>query len=333
MDAFRLTAQDEFTHPPTSDHNFNESVYMNAFDAAGRYGGWMRLGNRVNEGYAELSVCLYLPGGRVACQFSRPPIADNRQHDAGGLRYEVIEPLKRAGMRYAGEVMVLDDPEMMRDPKAVFARAPRQACEVVFQARGNSPLHGGEPTSPTQQTMYGRNFSLGHFNQHIDVQGHLQIGAETFPLNGHGWRDHSWGPRYWTNIYHYRLFIANFGADRGFMLLKITGRDGVTRRCGVLQYDGDYEEITDLDVWTDWTPLKDPRQVRLGVRTAHRAVRIDGEIGTLLPLRNRRQEGDQSLESRIAEGFTQWQWDGRHGVGMTEYIEILENGVPVGYPL
>lgn len=229
--------------------------------------------------------------------------------------------------------MVLDDPNLMRDPKAVFAGAPRRHCEVLFDSHAVSPIHGGEPLRAEQETMYGRNFSLGHFNQHTAARGHIKIGDESFALNGNGWRDHSWGPRFWTNIYFYRLFIANFGSDRGFMMLKITDRQGVTRRCGVLQYDSQYEEITDLDVWTEWTPLKDPRAVKLGVRTANRAVRIDGEITTLLPLRNRRKDGATVLESRIAEGFTQWQWGDRSGAGMTEYIEILEDGNPVGYPL
>ncbi len=333
MSGFRLAHADEYSHVPTADANFNESVYVNAFHRDGSFGGWMRLGNRVNEGYAELSVCLYLPGGRVACQFQRPPITTNERHAAGGLSYAVQTPFKQVGMQYSGEVMLLDDPEVMRDPRAVFATAPRRACEVKVDAVGVSPLHGGEPESAAQETMYGRNFSLGHFNQHTAVQGHIKVGDETLALEGFGWRDHSWGPRFWTNIYFYRLFIANFGADRGFMLLKITDRQGVTRRCGVLQYDGDYEEIIDLDVWTEWTAAKDPRAMRLGVRTARRAVRIEGEITTLLPLRNRRQEQGVTLESRIAEGFTQWQWDGRSGSGMTEYIEMIENGVPVGYPL
>jgi hypothetical protein len=333
MHGFRLAAEDEFSHPPTADTNFNESVYVNAFDRSGRFGGWMRLGNRVNEGYAELSVCLYLADGRVACQFGRPPISTNAAHNAGGLSYTVHQPLKRVEMRYAGEVMLLDDPNMMRDPKAAFANAAKRACEVVFDSHAASPIHGGEPLSPDQETMYGRNFSLGHFNQHTNARGHIKIGDELFPLDGNGWRDHSWGPRFWTNIYFYRLFIANFGPDRGFMLLKITGRDGVTRRCGVLQFGGDYEEITDLDVWTEWTAQKEPRAMKLGVRTAKRAVRIDGEVTTLLPLRNRRKDGGTMLESRIAECFTRWQWGDRTGTGMTEYIEILEDGVPVGYPL
>ena len=333
MSQFRLAATDEYPHRPTAEKNFNESVYTNAFSADGRFGGWMRLGNRVNEGYAELSVCLYLPDGKVACQFLRPPISTNDHHDAGGLSYTVHEPFKDVQMHYTGEVMVLEDPEAMRNPREAFATARRVACDVDFRHRAASPMHGGEPLSADQPTMYGRDFSLGHFNQHTTTSGHIRIGGQTLSIEGGGWRDHSWGPRYWTNIYFYRLFIGNFGPDRGMMLLKITDRAGHTRRCGVLQFEGDYEEITDLDVVTEWTPAKDPRVVRLGVRTARRAVRIDGEIRTLLPLRNRRTEDGQTLESRIAEGFTQWHWDGRTGCGMTEYIEVLENGRPAGWPL
>jgi hypothetical protein len=117
------------------------------------------------------------------------------------------------------------------------------------------------------------------------------------------------------------------------MLLKITGRDGVTRRHGVLLYDGEYEEIIDLDLWTDWTTAKDPRAMRLGVRTARRALRLEGEVLRLAPLRNRRKVGDEVLESRIAEGFTRWRWADREGVGISEYIELLDHGQPVGYPL
>ena len=64
MNGFRLDAQDEFPHTPDAAVNFNESVYTNGFSMTSPVGAWMRLGNRVNEGYAELSVCIYLPDGR-----------------------------------------------------------------------------------------------------------------------------------------------------------------------------------------------------------------------------------------------------------------------------
>lgn len=333
MDRFRLEPKDEYNHVPDASPNFNESVYTNAFDPAQRMGGWMRLGNRVNEGYAELSVVLYLPDGRVACQFGRPRITANDKFSGGGLSYEVVEPFAHVRMEYAGEVMVLDDPEALRAPDTMFKNAQRLPARVVWDHRGVSPLHGGEPTRPDQQTMYGRDFSLGHFNQHTAIMGRIEVGDQQWSMSAFGWRDHSWGPRQWQVIHFYRLFIANFGDGSGFMLLKIAGKEGRSRRVGVVMVDGAYEEVIDLDVQTDWNDKQDPQRVRIGVRTARRAAVIEGEIVTMAPLRNRRKIGDEVVTSRIAEGFTRFTWDGRVGYGMTEYIERIENGRLIGYPL
>src|ERR1700689_5807826 len=106
MSDFVMRPDDELTHKPNASVNFNESVYTNGFNAASPVGGWMRLGNRVNEGYAELSVCLYLPDGRIACQFRRPEIKTNAQFGAGGLGYQVKQAIRAVGMNYEGEQLV-----------------------------------------------------------------------------------------------------------------------------------------------------------------------------------------------------------------------------------
>ena len=82
----RLLPEDEYTHTPDAASNYNESMYFNVFDAKTKVGGWFRIGNRPNEGYAEMSVCLYLPGGRVGFMFARPKISNNDAMDAGGLK-------------------------------------------------------------------------------------------------------------------------------------------------------------------------------------------------------------------------------------------------------
>jgi hypothetical protein len=330
---FVMRPQDELMHRPDASENFNESVYTNGFNTASQVGGWMRLGNRVNEGYAELSVCLYLPDGRIACQFQRPAISSNDRFDAGGLSYQVIEPLKKVAMTFDGELIIVDDPEALREPQALLANGPRRNGRVSWVHEAESPIHGGQPVDDTVPTMYGRDFSLGHFNQHGRVRGEIRVGDESWPIDGRGWRDHSWGPRYWQAIYYYRLFIANFPNGDGFMLLKITDRHGVSRRQGVLLVDGQYEEVTDIDLSTEWTARQDPARVVLGVMTAKRKALISGEIIRLAPLRNRRKAGGDTLVSRIAEGYTRFSWDGRQGYGMTEYIERIEDGKLAGYPL
>ena len=118
------------------------------------------------------------------------------------------------------------------------------------------------------------------------------------------------------------------------MLLKNMMPDGSARRLGVLLVDGDYEEVTDLDVHTTWSAdQQDPVAATLGVRTANRAVVIEGRVLTMAPLRNRRKAGDEVLLSRVAEGFTEYTWDGRNGYGIMEHIERVEDGVAVGHPL
>ena len=333
MNDFVMRPEDEMTHKPDASVNFNESVYTNGFNTASPVGGWMRLGNRVNEGYAELSICLYLPDGRIACQFQRPNITGNDRFDAGGLSYAVVEPLKKVSMTFDGELLIADDPNALRDPKTLFANGTKVPGHVHWLHEAESPVHGGEPADDSVQTMYGRDFSLCHFNQHTRVRGEIKVGGETFPIDGRGWRDHSWGPRYWQAIYFYRLFIANFPNGDGFTLLKITDKGGVTRRVGVLLVDGQYEEIRDMDLSTRWSDQKDPVRVDIGVRTANRKAIITGEIITLAPLRNRRKANGETLESRIAEGFTRFSWDGRAGYGMTEYIERIDGGKLAGYPL
>lgn len=334
MGEYRLEAVDEYSHLPTADTNFNESVYVNGWDIKQKVGLWSRIGNRINEGHAETSICIYLPDGRVACQFLRPEISSNEKHAAAGLEYSVLEPFKSVAMKYSGEAMLLDDPRILRTPKVMFNSAPRVPCRFELTSQGLSPMNGGEPTDPNAETMYGRDFSLGHFNQHTRTVGQITVGDQTWDLDGHGWRDHSWGPRYWTNIYFYRLFIANFGDDRGLMMLKRVDRQGVTHRRGVLMFDNQYEQIVDMDVFTEWDENKDPAAVQLGIRTAKRKVRMEGKIRTVAPLRNHREINGKRLESRIAEAFTDWTWDdGRPGIGITEYIEFIEDGEPVGYPL
>ena len=78
----RLLPEDEYTHTPDAASNYNESMYFNVFDHATQVGGWFRIGNRPNEGYAEMSVCLYLPGGlnaRLASALARAARAPGGQ--------------------------------------------------------------------------------------------------------------------------------------------------------------------------------------------------------------------------------------------------------------
>src|SRR5690606_18706090 len=131
-----LDPEDEYPHEPDPVPNYNESMYFNSFDLAQEVGGWFRLGNRVNEGYAERSVCVYLPDGRVGFTYGRPSITTNDAMDAGGLRIDVLEPFERLRLTYDGTVCLLEDPREMADPRRAFTENPTVPCEVRLEVRG-----------------------------------------------------------------------------------------------------------------------------------------------------------------------------------------------------
>ena len=99
-----LEPEDEYTHEPDAASNYNESMYLNGFDLDQGLGAWFRLGNRVNEGYAEMSVCLYLPDGRVGFMFGRPKIEHNDAMHAGGLEIAVVTPFEHLTIAYEGRL-------------------------------------------------------------------------------------------------------------------------------------------------------------------------------------------------------------------------------------
>ena len=139
-----LLEQDDLMHLNTGESNFNESAYYNFYDRGQRLGGFIRLGNRANEGYAEMTACLYLSDGTVGFMFQRPEIKNNDSHDAGGVKFEVVKPFERHRVSYNGKLCILKNPLEMADPAKAFKTNPysRAALEIDYVA--TSPGWGGE---------------------------------------------------------------------------------------------------------------------------------------------------------------------------------------------
>ena len=230
----RLDRADDLLHPVEAATNFNESRYYNFYDPGPGLGGWVRMGNRPNEGYAEMTVCLYLPDGRVGFTFKRPKIDGHTAHDAGGLRFEVVEPFVEHLVTYDGRVLLLDVPRQMVDPRQAFADNPLVPCTIALTHRAVGRPWGGEPERDEGEAPIEvdpeTSFAHGHTEQHMAVTGTVTVGDDEFVLtDGLGLRDHSWGPRYWQSIWWYRWLTGNLGPDLGFAVT-VTGRpDGRVR--------------------------------------------------------------------------------------------------------
>jgi hypothetical protein len=324
----RLEPHDDYLHTPDEASNFNESMYFNVFDPSRQLGGFFRVGNRVNEGMAEVTVCLYLPDGRVAFTFGRPAIDNNERFDAGGLRFEVVEPFEDLRVTYDGKLTMLTDPLQMADPRKAFTENPRVACSASLRYTKAAPPYGGEPDEPTEKPE--EQFAKAHYEQLVRAEGTITVGDEQWSVEGFGLRDHSWGPRYWQAPWYYRWLTANAGADFGFMASRIAKRDGPGTRGGFVWDGGQLHLCGDCEITTTWTEGPDRYHEIVEVRLAsrEREWRARGRVLNLIPLRNRRE----GLVTRISEGMTEWTMaDGRVGYGLSEYLDQIVDGVPVGF--
>ena len=337
MVKIRLDPADEYMHALETATNFNESMYFNGYDPEQRVGGFLRLGNRANEGHAELTTCLYLPDGRVAFVYKRPEISNNDAFDAGGTKFEVVEPFKELRTTYTGKICILDEPLQMANPREAFTNNPWEECEVDWTHTGVSPMYGGEPVNdddtPLSQDHSG-GFARGHYEQHMAVHGTIRVGTDAWELNGFGLRDHSWGPRFWSAPWYYRWLTANFDDKHGFVVSVITGRDGRKHIGGMVLNNGEYEHIHDATISTDWEGSDSYHtSLRATATTPKGTYNITGKVINLIPLRNRRTtpEGEQ-LMTRISEGMTEWTCDfvDHPGYGLSEYLDQIIDGQPVG---
>jgi hypothetical protein len=330
MSAPRLVCldSDDLMHENSGEPNYNESAYYNFYDPSVRLGGFVRIGNRPNEGYAEMTCCLYLPDGRVGFMFARPKIAGNERFDAGGMTFAVKTPMREHAIRYRGTVCVMARPLDLLDPKAAFTSNPHVPAEIDLAYTAVSPVAGGEPREErdgrwvsVKLERAGQEFARGHLEQHGRARGRVAVGDAEWTIDGHGLRDHSWGPRYWQAPDHYRWLTMNFGGDAGIAATRTVQRDGRALEGGYIAREGEPNRaIGRVEVESEYggpEELHTALRVRVHPADGGAPEEIAGRVLAMVPLRNRRE----GVVTRIAEGLTEWRWGDRVGYGWSEYLD------------
>lgn len=318
-----IDPKDDLLHPVTPEPDFMETNYYNAFDQSSGWGGFVRLGNRVNEGWAELTVCLFLPDGSVGFMGAKPPITSNDAFDAGGLRFDIVEPFKYQQLSYEGRVALLRDPTVMADPKEAFSTSPHVDCRVDLTVTGMC-----EPWQPHEVQGWSGE-GTGHNEQLTAVAGSVSVDGQTFNLDGFGIRDHSWGPRTWQKVCQVgRWFTGPVAKDFAFMCFYMSQEDGPPIDRGFV-WDGtslrhcDRFEI----VSTEYDERYHQKAITARLGCGDEVWHIEGEALSVIPLRHRRD----GQVTRICEGLTRWTVDGGpSGFGLSEYMDQMIDGRPAG---
>jgi hypothetical protein len=317
---------DEHLHEPTGHPQFNESAYYNFVDGDSGFGVLIRMGNRVNEGHAEVTVLVYLPDGGAAIRFERAPITSNEAFDAGGLRFDVVEPLKRMKVRFDGTAYRLTRGTALENPKQAFTESPVVPLSLELDYRNVIPVHGLGGGSGIQGAEDA--IAVGHYQGPCAVGGWIELDGERKSIGGLGFRDHSWGPRKWQGPNWWRWISCMVDEKNGFVAWLQRIGDQPSPGNGMVLRDGRFELVDRVQVESEYGPAPHyPVSMRVTMRTeSGEEVHASGEVFHKVPLRNRR-DGEVA---RLAELLVRLEYQGAVGYGVSEYHDKLVDGVPAG---
>jgi hypothetical protein len=336
-----LRAQDDYNHPVEEHLFFNESRYIHLIDGARGIGGWFRIGNRPNQGFGEMTVCLYLPDGRSGFMHVKPQGRVVDCNAAAGLSFSVDEPLQRMSLHYTGKLCVMPDGREMEEPKNAFKQNPMLDCTVELQFHAVAPAHGGELLGDDGKPYdegEGRYFARAHYDQSMRGHGHITVGNERFEIDGFGLRDHSWGPRLWQAIPWYRWFPCTFNDCFAICLMMVKKGDGEYLETGFI-HDGSGKllHVSDIQLRSEYDERQYPTGFSLSCRDERgKTYDIRGETLNAVPCRHLRllPEGGTDM-SRIMESMTRYTCNGKVGYGLAEYMDHVAGaefeGIKAGY--
>jgi hypothetical protein len=70
--------------------------------------------------------------------------------------------------------------------------------------------------------------------------------------------------------------------------------------------------------------------LRATVTTDREKFELTGNVHSLIPLRNRREFEGAVKVTRITEAMTEYRWGDRVALGMSEYLDQIVDGRPIG---
>lgn len=313
----------DLVHEPDPERErWRESYYFQFVDFNHGIGGYHGPGYRPGKGYAGVLHVLWgLDLGTLVATEKGSYETHDRVHPVGGFEWEILEPLKRWRIRFAGQ---LNDGG--RDPavpvEAVVAAAAGTgekvdvSFDLVFERDKPAYLYDENPEWD------------GLFDGHIDevgtVKGTLSVGDRTLEIDGRGSKDHSWGARDWSKPKGWRWVDMLFADGPELTIWRATFDGATWLEDGAIYVDGAAEKVTSFAEsvrFADRPRADRPASWEFDIASEHHRIRGRGEMLCVVPLLFpfRMREGTRGMMWNDRTVFRVELDDGRKGYGSAEF--------------
>lgn len=217
----------DFTHAPTDEKDWQESVDIAFYDDETGLCGFLRIGSEPNIGTSQVHFVLGTRDGlryrRNLCDLPMEPHHRTAEGFAAGtIRWTIPN----------GEYVHItaNDPEATVDFKVYD----------FFKSTPWPPMIGAAHSLETS--------APNHFQSSGKLVGRATIGARTFDIrNGLVQRIHSFGKRDVSTVRAFRWIGGTFGPDFSFNTISMFAQGGVSGQCGYIHRNGVYEYAKEVD--------------------------------------------------------------------------------------
>jgi hypothetical protein len=302
----QITADAERWQRPGSEEQWSDSFYFGGGNGAG-LAFYSRIGRRPNEGVTEGALGLWLPGQGFLLSFARTG-GSSDDIQAGPVKFGCELPLRMWEIRFDGAGRLFERAEHI---------ATRRDDYETVQLRGDLRFMAWhDPLSFRSGLAEG--VASSHYEQAGSIAGTIDVGGIRHPLSGRGMRDHSWGVRDWQGVPYWRWFGMIADPDNFLVLNNVGTRDGGEVAGGFLMRDGVLAPIEACETSSELDPeLGCQRSFTARARdAAGRETTLEGRAIEVAPLRQRRG----GRLTHVNEGLTDYEWEGRRGTGISEYL-------------
>ncbi|WIW89431.1 hypothetical protein K3M67_05535 [Sphingobium sp. V4] len=200
---------DEALHIPGPEENWQESVAMWCSDLAGQANLFMRVGREphMDGGNNTLWAFMQTPD----CVYARNEQFPLRPGDIGDAH---ITSGGVGGYEFDGQ------------GTHWWVKDEDVSWDVWL-----TPYHQPIPLFPAHNSDYVRTVGSAHFEAADRMEGTIRVKGETRQIRGFSYRDHSWGPRNWSDIRCHRWTSGVFEDDISFAFSNfLTQSSGISRR-------------------------------------------------------------------------------------------------------
>ncbi len=217
----------ELRQQPEADEWWQDSAFVTFHAADAGIGGLIRLGHEPNHdgGISALWFGLVTKDGRRYKRNGSFPLTDADRRDDG------------FGAHDGRYTLTFDD--------ALHLRVDDEDCQVDLTIEDFYARTDFFP--PTAGTLVD-DFASSHFETSGRITGTVDLGGQSYEVDGLCHRDRSWGIRRWDTLLNHRWVPGTVGPELSFGSIGWHGVDGSTRQFGYVVRDGEVVRAEEVDV-------------------------------------------------------------------------------------